>query len=66
VGTGDGHDDYFRADSAWFLVVLLTIGYLVSRDLAKAGSRWVTAAIADRDAVEELLAGDRDDDNDND
>jgi hypothetical protein len=39
VGTGDSHDDYFRADRAWFLVVLLTIGYLVSRGLSKAGSR---------------------------
>jgi len=39
VGTGDGHEDYFRADRAWFYVVLLTIGYLVSRGLAKAGSR---------------------------
>jgi hypothetical protein len=39
VGAEDGHDDYFRADRAWFLVVLLTIGYLVSRGLSKAGSR---------------------------
>jgi hypothetical protein len=39
VGTGDGHEDYFRADRAWFLIVLLTIGYLVSRGLAKSGSR---------------------------
>jgi hypothetical protein len=39
VGTENGHDDYFRADRAWFLVVLLTIGYLVSRGLSKAGSR---------------------------
>jgi hypothetical protein len=39
VGTGDGHEDYFRADRAWFFIVLLTIGYLVSRGLAKSGSR---------------------------
>jgi len=39
VGSEDGHDDYFRADRAWFYVVLLTIGYLVSRGLAKSGSR---------------------------
>ena len=32
-------DDYFRADEAWFYVVLLTIGYMVSRGLAKSGSR---------------------------
>jgi hypothetical protein len=39
VGTEDNHADYFRADRAWFYIVLLTIGYLVSRGLAKAGSR---------------------------
>ena len=39
VGTGDGHDDYFRADRAWFYVVLLTIGYMVARGIAKSGSR---------------------------
>jgi hypothetical protein len=39
IGTEDGHDDYFRADRAWFYVVLLTIGYLVSRGIAKSGSR---------------------------
>lgn len=39
VMTNDNHDDYFRADKAWFYVVLLTIGYMVSRGLAKAGSR---------------------------
>jgi len=39
IGAEDGHDDYFRADRAWFFVVLLTIGYLISRGLAKSGSR---------------------------
>ena len=39
VGTTDAHEDYFRADRAWFFVVLLSIGYMVSRGLAKAGSR---------------------------
>jgi hypothetical protein len=39
VGSEDGHEDYFRADRAWFFIVLLTVGYLVSRGLAKAGSR---------------------------
>jgi hypothetical protein len=38
VGTTDTHSDYFRADKAWFFIVLLTIGYLGSRGLAKAGS----------------------------
>jgi hypothetical protein len=39
VGTTEAHEDYFRADRAWFYVVLLSIGYMVSRGLAKAGSR---------------------------
>lgn len=39
VKTGDHHIDYFRADKAWFYIVLLTIGYMVSRGLAKSGSR---------------------------
>ncbi|GIF01338.1 hypothetical protein [Paractinoplanes rishiriensis] len=42
-GNGNGDNgaagDYFRADRAWFYIVLLTIGYLVSRGLAKSGSR---------------------------
>jgi hypothetical protein len=42
-GNGNGDNgaagDYFRADRAWLYVVLLTIGYMVSRGLAKAGSR---------------------------
>jgi hypothetical protein len=39
VKTTDGHTDYFQADRAWFYIVLLSIGYMVSRGLAKAGSR---------------------------
>jgi hypothetical protein len=42
-GNGNGDNgssgDYFRADRAWFYIVLLTIGYMVSRGLAKSGSR---------------------------
>ena len=38
-GTTHAHGDYFRADKAWFYIVLLTIGYVVSRGLAKSGSR---------------------------
>ena len=38
VGTNANHADYFRADKAWWFIALLTIGYLVSRGLAKAGS----------------------------
>jgi hypothetical protein len=39
IGTEDGHDDYFRADRAWFYIVLLTVGYMVARGIAKSGSR---------------------------
>jgi hypothetical protein len=39
IGIEDGHDDYFRADRAWFYIVLLTIGYMVARGIAKSGSR---------------------------
>jgi hypothetical protein len=31
--------DIFAADKAWFYITLLTIGYLVSRGLAKSGTR---------------------------
>jgi hypothetical protein len=39
VKTTAGHTDFFRADKAWFYIVLLTIGYMGSRGLAKSGSR---------------------------
>ena len=39
VKTTGSHADYFRADRAWFYVVLLTLGYLGARGLAKSGSR---------------------------
>lgn len=39
VQTVDAHEDYFRADQAWLYVVVLSVGYMVSRGLAKAGSR---------------------------
>ncbi|MFF3420393.1 hypothetical protein ACFYW9_37890 [Streptomyces sp. NPDC002698] len=39
VGTEDGHADYFRADRAWLYIVILTVGYMISRGLAKSGSR---------------------------
>jgi hypothetical protein len=32
-------DGDFNAKDAWFFVTLLTIGYMVSRGLAKSGSR---------------------------
>lgn len=39
VKTTHDHADYFRADKAVFYIVLLTIGYLGSRGIAKSGSR---------------------------
>ena len=39
IGTSHGHNDYFRGDKAWLYIVLLTIGYLLSRGLAKSGNR---------------------------
>jgi hypothetical protein len=39
VGTEDGHGDYFRADRAWLYITILTVGYMISRGLAKSGSR---------------------------
>jgi hypothetical protein len=44
VGDVDGRGDVFLADKAWFYVTLLTIGYLISRGLAKSGSRHHNAA----------------------
>jgi hypothetical protein len=38
-GAADNGGDYFAADKAWWYITLLTIGYLVSRGLAKSGTR---------------------------
>jgi hypothetical protein len=37
AGTENG-GDVFAADKAWWFITLLTIGYMVSRGLAKAGT----------------------------
>ena len=37
--SGGSRGDVFTADKAWWFITLLTVGYLVSRGLAKAGSR---------------------------
>ncbi|MEU9443102.1 hypothetical protein AB0D42_19685 [Streptomyces sp. NPDC048304] len=39
VGDDDGHANYFRADKAWLYIVILTVGYMISRGLAKSGGR---------------------------
>jgi hypothetical protein len=36
---GDGHDDRFLSKNAWLYVAILTVGYMISRGLAKSGSR---------------------------
>ena len=38
IGGGHGRD-FFGADKVWLFVTILTVGYLISRGLAKAGSR---------------------------
>jgi hypothetical protein len=38
TGGGD-HVDIFTANKAWLYATILTVGYMVSRGLAKAGSR---------------------------
>ncbi|MER5338723.1 hypothetical protein [Micromonospora sp. NPDC002717] len=40
VGKNSAGVDIFRAPNAWFMITLLTLGYLGSRGLAKAGSNW--------------------------
>lgn len=39
VAAEDGQGDYFRADRAWLYITILTVGYMISRGLAKSGSR---------------------------
>jgi hypothetical protein len=39
VQATDGRGDYFLADKAWLYVVILSAGYMISRGLAKSGSR---------------------------
>ncbi|MCO1595790.1 hypothetical protein M8C17_11505 [Micromonospora sp. RHAY321] len=43
VGRNSAGVDIFRADNAWFMITLLTLGYLGSRGLAKAGSNYRSA-----------------------
>ena len=35
----EGGDDYFAGDKVWLYATILTVGYMVSRGLAKSGSR---------------------------
>jgi hypothetical protein len=36
---GDGHDDRLGAGQVWLFISILTVGYMLSRGLAKSGSR---------------------------
>jgi hypothetical protein len=36
---GDGQDDRLAANETWLIVGILTVGYMISRGLAKSGSR---------------------------
>ncbi len=36
---GNGHDDRFLSKDVWLYATILTVGYMISRGLAKAGSR---------------------------
>ncbi|WP_030659734.1 hypothetical protein [Streptomyces rimosus] len=42
VGANAAETDRFPAGQAWLYVTLLTIGYMISRGLAKCGSRDIT------------------------
>jgi hypothetical protein len=39
TSAGDGHDDRLGASAVWLYVTILTLGYMLSRGLAKSGSR---------------------------
>jgi hypothetical protein len=38
IEKSEGGSDYFAADKVWLYVTILTVGYMVSRGLAKSGS----------------------------
>jgi hypothetical protein len=37
--TAGNSGDYFRADKAWLYITILSVGYMLSRGVAKSGSR---------------------------
>ena len=39
IENADGGRDFFTADKAWLYITILTVGYMISRGIAKAGSR---------------------------
>jgi hypothetical protein len=38
IENADGGRDFFTADKAWLYITILTVGYMISRGIAKAGS----------------------------
>ena len=59
---GDDRDDFFLADRAWVLVVVLAVAYMLSRGLAKSGTReryWDDPSQRGLvDSVKDKIAGD--------
>jgi hypothetical protein len=39
IENADGGRDFFTADKAWLYITILTVGYMISRGIAKAGTR---------------------------
>jgi hypothetical protein len=39
IESAEGGRDRFAADDVWLYITILTVGYMVSRGLAKSGSR---------------------------
>ena len=39
VEKAEGGSDYFNASQVWLYIAIVTLGYLVSRGIAKSGSR---------------------------
>ena len=51
-GDSEGGTDEFTASQAWLYVAITTLGYMLSRGLAKSGSRepyWAGGSNAERD-----------------
>jgi hypothetical protein len=39
IEIAEGGTDYFTADKVWLYITILTVGYMISRGLAKSGTR---------------------------
>ena len=39
IEIAEGGTDYFAADKVWLYITILTVGYMISRGIAKSGSR---------------------------